>query len=51
LAAIASVYLHEVDDELINKLTASLFNVPQTPDVKAQTSALDAITLLALKFV
>ncbi|CAG8451375.1 73_t:CDS:10 [Funneliformis mosseae] len=50
LAAIASVYLHEVDDELINKLTASLFTVPQTPDVKVQTSALDAITLLALNF-
>ncbi|CAI2164532.1 12975_t:CDS:10 [Funneliformis geosporum] len=50
LAAIASVYLHEVDDELINKLAASLFTVPQTPDVKVQTSALDAITLLALNF-
>jgi phosphatidylinositol 4-kinase len=51
LAAIASIYLHEVDDELISKLTASLFNVPQTPDVKVQKSALDATTLLALKFV
>ncbi|GES90544.1 phosphatidylinositol 4-kinase [Rhizophagus clarus] len=50
LAAIASIYLHEVDDELISKLTASLFNVPQTPDVKVQKSALDATTLLALNY-
>ncbi|CAG8689893.1 17249_t:CDS:10, partial [Rhizophagus irregularis] len=50
LAAIASIYLHEVDDVLISKLTASLFNVPQTPDVKVQKSALDATTLLALNF-
>ncbi|CAG8611324.1 9214_t:CDS:10 [Cetraspora pellucida] len=50
VAAIASVFLHEVDDELIGKLNTSLFNVPQTPDVKVQAAALDSATLLALNF-
>ncbi|CAG8512007.1 16686_t:CDS:10 [Gigaspora margarita] len=50
VAAVASVFLHEVDDELIGKLTISLFNVPQTPDVKVQAAALDSATLLALNF-
>ncbi|CAG8472314.1 2360_t:CDS:10 [Dentiscutata erythropus] len=50
VAAMASVFLHEVDDELISKLTTSLFNVPQTPDVKVQAAALDSATLLALNF-
>nr|CAG8453226.1 5703_t:CDS:10 [Entrophospora candida] len=50
LAALASICLIEFDDELISKLTSSLFNVPQTPDVKVQVAALDAATFLALNF-
>ncbi|CAG8442864.1 12657_t:CDS:10, partial [Acaulospora colombiana] len=49
LSVVASVFLHEVDDEVISDLSSSLFIVPQTPDLKVQTSALDAATILALK--
>ncbi|KAI8379424.1 uncharacterized protein BYT42DRAFT_514723 [Radiomyces spectabilis] len=50
LAALSSVYLHEVDDTLVNHITACLFDAPQVADAWVHMAALDAAVLLANNF-
>ncbi|KAG9304177.1 hypothetical protein G9A89_019739 [Geosiphon pyriformis] len=50
LAGVCSIYLQEIDDELLSILSSSLFNIPQTPDIKVQTAALDIVAMIALNY-
>ncbi|RUS21517.1 hypothetical protein BC937DRAFT_92429, partial [Endogone sp. FLAS-F59071] len=51
VAALCSVYLHEVDDVLINRLSSALFDISITADVYVQMASLDVATILAIKYV
>ncbi|KAL0081209.1 hypothetical protein J3Q64DRAFT_1850940 [Phycomyces blakesleeanus] len=50
VAALASVYLHEVDDVLIDHVTECLFDIPQTSDPWVHVASLDAIVLISINF-
>lgn len=50
MAALSSVYLHEVDDVLINHITECLFSLPHDGDSWVHVAALDAAVLLAIKY-
>ncbi|RUP48544.1 hypothetical protein BC936DRAFT_144422, partial [Jimgerdemannia flammicorona] len=50
VAALCSVYLHEVDDVLSGRVTDALFDAPVTADVHVQMSSLDVATILAISF-
>ncbi|KAF7723837.1 phosphatidylinositol-4- kinase [Apophysomyces ossiformis] len=50
VAALSSIYLHEVDDVLINHISQCLFDVPQVADPWVHVAALDAAVLLAINF-
>ncbi|KAG0179232.1 phosphatidylinositol-4- kinase [Apophysomyces sp. BC1034] len=50
VAALSSVYLHEVDDVLIDHISECLFGVPQVADPWVHIASLDAAVLLAINF-
>ncbi|CDS12547.1 hypothetical protein LRAMOSA04741 [Lichtheimia ramosa] len=50
VAALSSVYLHEVDDVLIDHITECLFVAPHGGDAWVHVAALDAAVLLAINF-
>ncbi|KAI9262886.1 hypothetical protein EDC94DRAFT_88967 [Helicostylum pulchrum] len=51
VAALSSVYMHEVDDSLVDHITECLFNVPHIADSWVHIASLDAAVLLAVNFV
>ncbi|KAI8097412.1 uncharacterized protein BX664DRAFT_326316 [Halteromyces radiatus] len=50
VAALSSVYLHEMDDQLVDHISECLFTVPKIPDAWIQVAALDAAVLLSINF-
>ncbi|CAO3637256.1 unnamed protein product [Cunninghamella echinulata] len=50
VAALSSVYLHEMDDHLVDHISECLFTAPQALDPWIQISALDAAVLLSINF-
>ncbi|KAI7870650.1 hypothetical protein BDF14DRAFT_1772183 [Spinellus fusiger] len=50
VAALASAYLHEVDDVLVDHVTECLFDIPHVEDPWVHIASLDAAVLLAINF-
>ncbi|KAG0740375.1 hypothetical protein G6F23_008320 [Rhizopus arrhizus] len=51
VAALSSVYLHEVDNSLLEQITECLFDALEVPDSWVHIASLDAAVLLAINFV
>ncbi|KAI7893269.1 uncharacterized protein EV154DRAFT_600987 [Mucor mucedo] len=50
VASLSSVFMHEVDDSLIDHITECLFDVPHIADSWVHIASLDAAVLLAVNF-
>ncbi|CAO0794100.1 unnamed protein product [Mucor circinelloides] len=50
VSSLASVYLNQVDDSLIDHITECLFDVPHVADSWVHIASLDAAVLLAINF-
>ncbi|CAO3596291.1 unnamed protein product [Absidia cylindrospora] len=50
VAALSSVYIHEMDDQLVDHISECLFTIPQVSDAWIQVAALDAAVLLSINF-
>lgn len=50
MAALSSIYIHEMDDQLVEHISECLFTIPQQSDSWIQVAALDAAVLLSIKY-